>query len=108
MGRLVFRCMLMAVMRRWNLTVVLIATIALATLPILHNHSLIPHGIGGSPSTSTIQCAFCATTCARTTVAAPQLATPLAMAAEFVALTAPAVGVVFSGELSSRAPPAAA
>jgi hypothetical protein len=102
--------MLMTRMRRWNLIVVLIATIALASKPILHNHSLIPGGIGagGSLSASTIQCAFCATNCARTTVAAPHLATPPAVAAEFVDLTAPAVAVELCGELSSRAPPAAA
>jgi len=100
----------MASMRRWNLIVVLIATIALASQPILHNHSLIPDGIGdgGSLSASRIQCAFCATNCARTTVATPQLATPLAVTAEFVDLSAPSVAVELCGELSSRAPPAVA
>ena len=89
--------------------VVLIATIALATQPILHNHALIPDGIGdgGSLSASTIQCAFCATHNARTTVASPQLSSPLAVAAEFVALTAPSVVVDLCGKISSRAPPAA-
>ena len=97
-------------MRRWNMIAVLIATIALATQPILHNHSLIPDGIGdgGSLSASLMQCAFCATNCARTTVAAPRLATPLPIAAEFVDPTAPAVAIELSGEISSRAPPAAA
>ena len=102
--------MLMTSLRRFNLMVVLIATIALATQPILHNHSLIPKGIGdgGSLSASTIQCAFCATSSARTIVAAPQLATPLAIAAEFVDGTAPAVAIEPFGQISSRAPPAAA
>lgn len=101
--------MLMTSMRRWNMIVVVIATIAFATLPILHNHSLIPDGIGdgGSLSASTIQCAFCATSNARTTVASPQLSTPLSAAAEFVDLTAPVAVVELCGGVSWRAPPAA-
>jgi hypothetical protein len=102
--------MLMSRMRRCNMVVMVVAILALATQPILHNHSLIPDGIGegGSLSPSTIQCAFCATNKARATVSAPDVSTPLAIPAEFVDPTAPAFTVEAFGSISSRAPPAAA
>ena len=96
-------------MRRWNMILVLVAAIALTTQPLVHNHSLIPDGFdsGGSVSTSTLQCAFCATNNARTTVVVPQFATPLASSAEFVDLTAPTIVLELAGDIASRAPPAA-
>lgn len=100
--------MLMNPMRRWNMVLVLVATIALAAQPILHNHSLIPTADGHSLSRSTIQCAFCATSNARPTVVVSQMAIPLEVAADYVDLTAPAAGADVCGDLSSRAPPAAA
>ena len=101
--------MLMARMRRWNVVLVLAATIALAVSPILHNHSLIPQGADhGSVAAPTYQCAFCATNTARIVVTVPQLAAPLAAVARFVDLTDPVVTIDLSSDLSSRAPPAAA
>lgn len=98
----------MTSMRRWKMILVLVATIALAAEPILHNHSLIPTGEGGSLSASTVLCAFCATSNARTTVVVSQLTAPLEVAAAHVDPTAPATGADVRGDLCSRAPPAAA
>lgn len=97
----------MTSMHRWKIILVLVATIALAAQPILHNHALIPTGDGGSLPASTVQCAFCATSNARTTVVVSQLTTPLEVAADYVDLTAPAIHADVCGDLSSRAPPAA-
>ena len=102
--------MLMSRMRRWNVILVLVASIAIATQPITHNHSLIPDGVDdgrGAITTSSLQCAFCATQNARTTVVVAQFATPLPSATDYSEPVAPVVARELSGKISSRAPPAA-
>jgi hypothetical protein len=101
--------MLMTLMRRWNAWPVLVLAIAIAALPIIHQHPVIP-GSDQQPSLAealNLPCAVCATTHARITVDVPRLAAPLPAAQPLGAAPAAVETVRSAAPLASRAPPAA-
>jgi hypothetical protein len=101
--------MLMAAMRRWNQIVVLVAAIAIAALPLVHNHPLIPDAATHGPSigVSSIQCAICATRSAPAPVVAEMVSAPNEAESELFALSATAVSLDLFAAAGSRAPPLA-
>lgn len=63
-------------MRRWNIVLLLVLAIAVASQPILHNHPLIPGSGPERPSISssqTLPCAVCAVSKGRAIVERPVL-----------------------------------
>lgn len=101
--------MLMPAMRRWNQLVVLVATIAIAGLPLIHNHPLIPDAATHGPSigVSSVQCAICATRNAPIPAVPGLVEGPTTPEAELVALPPAGVSLVAFNAAGSRAPPLA-
>jgi hypothetical protein len=100
--------MLMRPMRRPGLVTVILLAIAIAGVPILHNHPVIPGGDHPSVSAAlTLPCAVCATTNARVTVAGPRISAPVPAPEVLAPMPVTAESVPLAAALSSRAPPSA-
>ena len=101
--------MLMVAMRRWNQIVILVAAIAIAALPLVHNHPLIPDAAthGPSISVSTVQCAICATRNAPISTAPGLVAAPRSPEAELVPRPAAVITLDAFNAAGSRGPPLA-
>src|SRR5687767_9712023 len=100
--------MLMTRMPHWNQMLVLVLAIAIAAVPLIHQHPVIPGGDGPSLSAAlTIPCAVCATTNARVTVDVPHLSAPAPAVPHLIAVPLAVPSVHPSAPLASRAPPSA-
>jgi hypothetical protein len=96
-------------MRRWNQIAVLVAAIAIAGLPLVHNHPLIPDAVTHGPSigVSNVQCAICATRNAPVPLVPDTAAAPNAPEAELVPLSPAVITLDLFSAAGSRAPPLA-
>jgi hypothetical protein len=100
--------MLMTRIGRWNQVLVVVLAIAIAGLPLIHKHPVIPGGDDLSLSAAvTIPCAVCATTNARVIVAVPQISAPAPTVRHLVALPLAVPSIHPAAPLASRAPPSA-
>jgi hypothetical protein len=99
----------MAGMRRWNQIVVLVATLAIAALPLIHNHPLIPDAARHGPAIGvpTVQCAICATHNVPVPAVPESIETPDVPETDFISLTPALVPREAFPAAGSRAPPLA-
>lgn len=103
-----FSCMLMSLMRRWNVVLVLLLALSVAGQPSIHQHPLIPDGHDGGPAARvSLPCAICVTSTARVLVETPSILAPAPIIHELPTSSTPVRSIEHASAVPSRAPPVA-